>query len=314
MNQRLLMATLALLVGIAAMLTERPTADAGPSKFDPEVPEYVVEPGDSLWTITQRIVGDPFLWPKVWAMNPEITNPHWIYPGDIIRFYEADIELPSQGELVAMDYTVDEIGNKNKDELHEEDKKPPIEMVDTSPNLRDLEPPQRFIDLFITPKKLQEAGVLSNASPDKIMLDRDDLVFLTLTRKAQKSPPKAGDRFIVYRSLGRVKHPVNKDDYGYMTQITGVLEIVYTKGDTARARVQFSTLEIERGQLVTPLRWDPLVNLVEVPANKKITGYILAVRDIGGIAGTSEFVFIDKGKSDGITLGNRLSVEMRGDP
>jgi hypothetical protein len=47
--------------------------------------EYEVEEGDSLWLISQEFFNDPWLWPNLWALNPHITNPHWIYPGDLIR-------------------------------------------------------------------------------------------------------------------------------------------------------------------------------------------------------------------------------------
>ena len=47
--------------------------------------EYEVEEGDTLWLISQEFFQDPWLWPNLWALNPHITNPHWIYPGDLIR-------------------------------------------------------------------------------------------------------------------------------------------------------------------------------------------------------------------------------------
>src|SRR5690606_19072828 len=43
-----------------------------------------VERGDTLWDITNRYFGNPWEWPKIWSYNPEITNPHWIYPDDSI--------------------------------------------------------------------------------------------------------------------------------------------------------------------------------------------------------------------------------------
>ncbi len=45
---------------------------------------HTVKSGDTLWAITQEYLKDPFLWPQVWEVNPNVANPHWIYPGDEI--------------------------------------------------------------------------------------------------------------------------------------------------------------------------------------------------------------------------------------
>lgn len=45
---------------------------------------YVVVKGDTLWDISSVFLNQPWLWPKLWRLNPEINNPHLIYPGDII--------------------------------------------------------------------------------------------------------------------------------------------------------------------------------------------------------------------------------------
>jgi nucleoid-associated protein YgaU len=46
---------------------------------------HIVKKGDTLWGITSEHFEDPRDWPQVWSFNPQLQNPHWIYPGDQLR-------------------------------------------------------------------------------------------------------------------------------------------------------------------------------------------------------------------------------------
>ena len=69
----------ALLV-ILSLQVQAQTVELNPRHPD----QYVVVPGDTLWDISGMFLQSPWKWPQLWGNNPQIDNPHLIYPGDVL--------------------------------------------------------------------------------------------------------------------------------------------------------------------------------------------------------------------------------------
>ena len=79
------------LLSVAAGLLLTLTVYAATVEWAENHPDrYVVQKGDTLWDISARFLKKPWLWPEIWQANPQIQNPHLIYPGDVISLAYLD--------------------------------------------------------------------------------------------------------------------------------------------------------------------------------------------------------------------------------
>lgn len=79
-----------LALGLAALLWLTPVWSAEVNIRENSPGVYTVKEGDTLWDIAGMFLEEPWLWPEVWQINPQIANPDLIYPGDVIELAYVD--------------------------------------------------------------------------------------------------------------------------------------------------------------------------------------------------------------------------------
>lgn len=252
--------------------------------------EYVVQEGDTLSAICGLVFNNPYVWPAVWALNPHITNPHWIYPGDVIRLRRQPRQSNVLGASAPQRYAPSQVyfvsesqatqGVVNIGYIATEDDEKPLGKIIASPAQ----------NLWLT-------------DSNKLYVQFEDLDAVQL-----------GQRYTVYREDKAVRHPKSDslEEMGKKIRVLGVVEIVRVDEKVATGRMVKTYSEVERGALVGPLQEhhryvSPQQNLID------LEGYIVERARSMTLLGESELLFIDRGAEDGVQVGNRFAVLRRGD-
>jgi len=251
---------------------------------------HVVRRGDTLWDICWYYFNDPWQWPKIWSFNPTITNPHWIYPGDLVRLLPAGM---GGGDLTPLPDDVE--GSDDPDF-----EPPPARKYDV--RLRQV--------AFVSQQDLDDTIKIDGSVEEKELLAEGDAVYLSYP---DDKPPQVGTTYTIYEDDQPVTHPRSGDKVGAFVRILGELRVTSVKEDKrARAVIVDANREIERGALVGPLIRQ-LKTVSPVPNQVDLQGTIIAMLTNDQIVGTGEVVFLDLNEDDGLEVGNRMFVVRRGD-
>jgi hypothetical protein len=261
------------------------------SLFVGPTPElHLVRTGDTLWDICTMYFQDPWQWPKIWSYNPQITNPHWIYPGDLVRL------LP-RGVFASTGTPPPETGAGSGAQ------KPDV-----------VPPPAQSSQVgikqmaFVEKSDLDTAIIIDAGVDEKELLGLGDQVYLSYS---DDKAPEVGKHYSIYT----IDHPVKqgRDTVGAYVHVLGELEVTSVKQDKrAKATIVAANQEIERKSKVGPLI-KQYRTLPPVPPKTDLQGTILAILTPAMLIGKGELVFIDQGEGSGLEVGNRLFVVRRGD-
>ncbi|MBI4510596.1 MAG: LysM peptidoglycan-binding domain-containing protein [Deltaproteobacteria bacterium] len=252
------------------------------------VPEmHVVKEGDTLWELCDLYFRNPWEWPRIWSYNPTITNPHWIYPGDLVRLLPETIatqaSAPRPPASVALLEGTAASGSRTVE-------------------LRQI--------AFVTLEDLRWAGSIAGSPEEKIMLAQGDEVYLDYP---EGRPPQVGRRYAAYSLTKEVVHPQTKKKVGAFVLLRGEIEVrEVKKGKHARGIITYSNEVMQRGDRVGNPKTQ-FKQVAPVTADVDVEGVIVETLGTDEIAGAGQLVFIDRGTAAGIKVGNRMYVVRRGD-
>jgi len=244
---------------------------------------HTVREGDTLWDITQTYYGDPYKWPRVWSYNPDITNPHWIYP-------DAQVQLRPGDDQV----------------------------VKTAP--RGFKRVERFSGIttpavyqaeygFLDTNALKDSGYIIGANEEHMMLAETDVAYVRFNPDVK---PEIGRVYTVFRKIERAER--ESSEKGELVRIIGALELkdYDEKRQLGHALVVRALEGIERGFRIAPternFQW---VNVV--PADRSLRATVVASLYPRKLPSTNQIVFVDVGAEQGVVLGNRFYIVRQGD-
>ncbi len=266
--------------------------------LNPSAPDsYVVKRGDTLWGISKVFLKDPWYWPEIWQVNPQIQNPHLIYPGDTLRLVYVD----GQPRVVLQ---------RGDSGLQRGDSAVVSPRVRSQP----LEAAVTTIPYETVAAFMSKPSVLSNDQIKEapyVLASRDLHVAMangdTIYARGFSDPSEVGTHY----NMVRVGDPlVDPDDHkviGYDGIYTGSGRLTRV-GDPATLVMTESARETVAGDKLIPGGVDVPLDFIPAAPKVKIAGRIMAVSDGVSVIGQYQVVVINRGARDGLVPGNVLGI------
>jgi len=271
-------------------------SDAG-AVLKPSAPKsYVVRRGDTLWGIANTFLRDPWLWPEIWYLNPDIHNPHRIYPGDSVR-----LAVRGNGRT-ALEVVRGGGGAAARLE----------------PMLRSvpLEGPIATIPYSMIAAFLSRPGVLTGdevkAAPYIVAL-RDDHQIAGSGHDlyVKKLDGESGARYSVMHIDEPLRDPQSGRKLGYLAIYTGTAQLT-RPGTVAKATLTDSARETLQGDVLIAEDISPTSDFAPHAPTQAVDGRIIAVVDNVLLAGQYEVVALNRGSQDGLERGSVLTIDLAG--
>jgi LysM repeat protein len=265
------------------------------SPIRPDAPmNYTVKRGDTLWDIASMFLRDPWLWPEIWQVNPQVENPHLIYPGDTLSLaYGAD-GRPQIG-LTAFGAA------RLSPRLRSTGADGPIATIPYGAIASFLSRPS------VLSKDEVEAAPRVLAFRDGNMVGGSDQEIYVRNLPAQPSA-----RYAVVNIGDKLIDPETGDLLGY-TGTYSATAVVNRPGEPAKAFLTDTARETLQGDRLIANDVTPPLNFLPRSPERDVKGQIISVVDGVNLIGQYQIVAINRGARDGIETGHVLAVDQAGE-
>jgi hypothetical protein len=257
---------------------------------------YVVKKGDTLWDISGMFLNDPWFWPELWYYNPQVKNPHLIYPGDVLKLMWIDgkpvlVRNPAPDNSVV----------KLTPEMRISD------ITDAIPTI-----PLDVIAPFLTRSRVVSDAELAQA-PYVLAGKRGNIVAGAGDQILGRGDFSKDETYGVYRRGEVYRDPVSGEVLGVEATDIGTANLLATEKDVATLTLNRSTQEIRRADRFLPMevrqihaRFEP-----KAPVDNS-NGYIIAVE--GGVTqiGSLDVVTLNLGERNNIEAGDVFAIYSTG--
>lgn len=260
--------------------------------------QYVVKRGDTLWDIAKVFLHDPWYWPEIWHINPQVQNPHLIYPGDTLTLTYVD-GVPQ----LSVSQRAEGVSGATK--LSPQVRSEPLSKAITAI-------PYDVIAGFmgrptiLTKDQVQTAPYVVAMRGDHLIGGAGNEIYAK-----NLTGPEPESRYSVIHVGEPLRDPDSRDLLGYNGLYVGAGSVM-TAGDPTKIMLTESTREALQGDKVFPQDVDVPVDFVPHPPSQQVDAAVMTVQNITAV-GQYQVIALNRGSQDGLDAGAVLGIFQSGD-
>jgi LysM repeat protein len=260
----------------------------------PDAPmNYTVKRGDTLWDIAAVFLKDPWFWPEIWQINPQVENPHLIYPGDVLSLaYGAN----GDARVSISQYS----GARLQPRLRSEGLDGPVDTIPFAAISAFLSKPS----VLTKDQALAAPHILAFRDHHMIGGNGHEFYVKNLNGSLNQS-------YVVMHVGGPIRDIGSREIIGYQAAYVATA-VVKVPGDVSKAVLTEGAREALEGDRLISQEGENSLNFVPHAPTTPIDGQIIAVADEVEQIGQFQVVVLNRGANDGLTPGAVLAVDQQG--